>query len=61
MKAFGVQYTVAGYSTPEAVVQGWMNSQGHKANILSTNYSKIGVGFAASGSMRYYWTQWFTN
>lgn len=45
MKAFGVQYTAAGYSTPEAVVQGWMNSQGHKANILSTNYSKIGVGF----------------
>jgi uncharacterized protein YkwD len=34
----------AGYSTPEAVIIGWMNSAGHRANILSTNYREIGVG-----------------
>ena len=40
----------AGYSTPEAVVEGWMNSKAHRANILNPNYSKIGVGYCADGS-----------
>lgn len=67
MKAFGIKYMAAGeniaagYDTPEAVVTGWMNSEGHRANILSAKFSKIGVGYAAGGSMKYYWTQWFTN
>ena len=51
----------AGYPTPEDVVNGWMNSPGHRANILSPEYCDIGVGYAAvSGSAYFhYWTQDF--
>ena len=51
----------AGYSTPEAVVDAWMNSDGHRANILDPDYCDIGVGYAAiAGSDFYhYWTQDF--
>ncbi len=35
----------AGYSTPSAVVAGWMSSSGHRANILSTSYREIGIGY----------------
>jgi uncharacterized protein YkwD len=51
----------AGYPTPEAVVDGWMNSDGHRANILDPDYCDIGVGYAAvHGSHFYhYWTQDF--
>lgn len=51
----------AGYATPEAVVTGWMNSDGHRANILSNNYCDIGVGYAYEGDSDYhqYWTQNF--
>ncbi len=51
----------AGQSTPEIVVNAWMNSSGHRANILSSNFSKIGVGYVTSSSGRPYWTQIFTN
>lgn len=67
MKAFGVHYQRAGeniasgYKTPEQVVKGWMNSPGHRANILSTKYGKIGVGYAVGGKSGAYWVQWFTN
>ena len=67
MKTFGVHYQRAGeniasgYKTPETVVKGWMNSPGHRANILSTKYGKIGVGYAAGGKSGAYWVQWFTN
>ena len=63
MKNFGINYKTAaeniarGQKTPEAVVNSWMNSSGHRANILSSKYSKIGVGYVQSGS---YWTQMFT-
>ena len=52
----------AGYASPEAVMQGWMNSPGHKANILTANYTHMGVGYyyKSSGMYRYYWTQMFT-
>ena len=62
MKSFGVTYKSAGeniamgYSTPEAVVDGWMNSKGHRENILNSSYKEIGVGYVSSGS---YWTQMF--
>lgn len=62
MRAFGIRYRTAGeniamgYRTPQAVVAGWMNSPGHRANILNPNYTKIGVGYVADGS---YWTQHF--
>ncbi|MBD3881758.1 T9SS type A sorting domain-containing protein [Phormidium tenue FACHB-886] len=55
----------AGYATAEAVVEGWMNSPGHRANILFPNVKEIGVGFYFlsndSGAVlqRYYWTQDF--
>ncbi len=63
MKAQGVSYRTAGeniamgYRTPEAVVAAWMNSPGHRANILNASYTKIGVGYVSDGS---YWTQHFT-
>lgn len=62
MRAFGISYRTAGeniamgQSTPAAVVSAWMNSPGHRANILSKSFKKIGVGYVASGS---YWTQMF--
>lgn len=63
MKNFGISYRTAaeniakGYSTPEAVVNGWMNSSGHRANILNGSFTKIGVGYVSGG---HYWTQMFT-
>jgi uncharacterized YkwD family protein len=65
MKKFGVSYMAAGeniamgYRTPEEVMDGWMNSPGHKANILSSKYGKIGIGVYFGDSV--YWTQMFTN
>jgi uncharacterized protein YkwD len=55
----------AGYTTPEAVVQGWINSPGHRANILNANFKEIGIGYYYlandTGSVNYksYWTQEF--
>ncbi len=46
----------AGYRSPEAVVDGWMDSPGHRRNILNCAYEDLGVGFAQPG---YYWTQKF--
>ena len=62
MRSFGISYRTAGeniakgYQSPEAVVRGWMNSPGHRANILNSSYTHIGVGYVASGN---YWTQMF--
>lgn len=62
IKAFGISYRTAGeniaygYATPQAVVNGWMNSSGHRANILNASYTQIGVGYVAKGN---YWTQMF--
>ena len=51
----------AGLATPAAVVDGWMNSDGHRANILDPDYCDIGVGYAAVDGSKYYhyWTQDF--
>ena len=50
----------AGYPTPKDVMNGWMNSSGHKANILSTDVWEIGVGYYQGGGYYYrYWTQDF--
>ena len=51
----------AGYPTPQAVMEAWMNSSGHSANILRSSFCDIGVGYAytASGYYRNYWTQDF--
>ena len=62
MKSFGISYRTAGENiakgqkTPKAVVNAWMNSSGHRANILNSSFTKIGVGYVANGS---YWTQMF--
>ncbi|MEW9549447.1 CAP domain-containing protein [Nonomuraea sp. NPDC050783] len=48
-----------GYTTPSAVVQGWMNSSGHRANILNCRYTLIGIGAAKNAAGRMYWTQDF--
>jgi len=51
----------AGYTTPEAVVEGWMNSEGHRENILDPYFTKIGIGYYYSSSSEYghYWVQTF--
>ncbi|MEE1013757.1 MAG: SafA/ExsA family spore coat assembly protein [Clostridia bacterium] len=62
IKNFGISYRSAGeniakgQSTPQAVVNAWMNSSGHRANILNKNYTRIGVGYVSGGN---YWTQMF--
>ena len=62
MKSFGISYTSAGENiamgqkTPEEVVQAWMDSPGHRANIMNSSFTHIGVGYVASGN---YWTQQF--
>ena len=62
MKDFGISYRSAGENiamgqrTPSEVVTAWMNSPGHRANILSASYTKIGVGYVSDGN---YWTQEF--
>lgn len=62
MSFFGISYKAAGeniamgYSSPQAVVEGWMNSEGHRANILSSSFTKMGLGYVASGN---YWCQMF--
>ena len=48
-----------GQRTPEAVVNTWMNSEGHRANILNKNFTSIGVGYYLNGSTPY-WVQLFT-
>ncbi len=62
MKSFGIRYRSAGeniargQATPQAVVNAWMNSSGHRANILNSSFTHIGVGYVADGR---YWTQMF--
>lgn len=48
-----------GQKTPEEVVNAWMNSSGHRANILNKNYTSIGVGYYLNGTTPY-WAQLFT-
>lgn len=62
----GIAYRVCGenvaygYSTPEAVMSAWMDSEGHKANILNQDYTSIGVGYVKDSRGLGYWTQLFT-
>lgn len=65
LSAAGVQYRGAGENiaygqkTPEQVMQGWMNSAGHRANILNGNFASIGVGHYRNAAGVDYWTQLF--
>ncbi|WP_053217999.1 CAP domain-containing protein [Virgibacillus senegalensis] len=62
MKQFGISYKTAGENiakgqrTPEEVVNAWMNSDGHRKNILNGNFTHIGVGYVENGNV---WTQQF--
>lgn len=62
LQQFGIDYTTAaeniasGQQSPSEVVTGWMNSPGHRKNILNEKVTHIGVGYAENGS---YWTQLF--
>lgn len=62
MKQFGITYQSAGENiamgqrSPEEVVQAWMNSPGHRANILNGSFTHLGVGYIENGN---YWTQLF--
>jgi uncharacterized YkwD family protein/spore coat assembly protein SafA len=65
MKKFGISFKQAGENiasgqrTPEEVMTSWMNSQGHRANILKPDYTHIGVGYYRGGSYGHMWTQQF--
>ncbi len=48
-----------GQDTPEGVMRVWMNSPGHRANILSSRAKTIGVGLGRSAGGRSFWTQVF--
>lgn len=50
----------AGQSTPASVMNSWMNSEGHRANILNGDFSSIGIGYVkASSGYGHYWVQMF--
>ena len=65
LKSFGVTFTAAGENiasgqgTAAQVMNTWMNSPGHKANILNSTYNQIGVGAARDNKGTLYWTQLF--
>jgi uncharacterized YkwD family protein len=65
MKQFGITYTSAGENiakgqkTPAEVMNGWMNSPGHRANILNSSYTEIGVGYVTDSNGTAYWVQHF--
>ncbi|PWL97228.1 MAG: transporter [Selenomonadales bacterium] len=62
IKNFGISYRTAGENiargqrTPQEVMDAWMNSAGHRANILNASFTQIGVGYVSDGN---YWTQMF--
>ncbi|WP_082153604.1 SafA/ExsA family spore coat assembly protein [Bacillus sp. LL01] len=65
IRNFGISYRTAGENiaagqkTPQEVMNAWMNSEGHRKNILSSQYTEIGVGYAKGGQYGHYWTQMF--
>ena len=65
MKKFGIKYSSAGENiakgqkTADAVMDAWMNSSGHRANILSSNYEQLGVGYKTDKNGNTYWVQMF--
>ena len=65
LSAQGIQYSYAGeniamgQNSPEAVMRAWMNSSGHRANILNANFTRLGVGYAENTNGTPYWTQHF--
>lgn len=66
LKEYGISYRAAGENiaygqkTPQEVVNAWMNSSGHRANILGANFGKVGIGVYQKNGV-IYWSQLFTN
>lgn len=62
MKNYGIHYQAAGeniakgQTSAQQVMNAWMNSSGHRANILNSSYTHLGVGYVSDG---HYWTQMF--
>lgn len=65
MKNYGVPYRTAGENlakgqkTSQAVMNGWMNSPGHRANIMEARYTRLGVGYTVDKNGTPYWVQMF--
>lgn len=65
LRFFGIKYSAAaeniasGQKTAAEAMNTWMNSSGHRANILSSTYNQIGVGVAKDKNGKLYWTQMF--
>jgi uncharacterized YkwD family protein len=65
LKQFGVSFSAAGENiaagqkTAQEVMDSWMNSSGHRANILNKNYTQLGVGFYRGGQYGTEWVQLF--
>lgn len=65
LKHFGVSYSYAGENiaagqrSAQEVMNSWMNSSGHKANILNKNYTQLGVGYTQGGQYGTEWVQLF--
>ncbi len=66
LQRFGIHYSyageniAAGQKSAQQVMNDWMNSSGHRANILNANYTHLGVGYVEGGSYGTYWVQEFT-
>lgn len=67
LEEYGISYQSAGENiaygqkTPQEVVNAWMNSSGHRANILNAGYSHVGIGVYQADNGTIYWSQLFTN
>lgn len=65
LQSFGVKYSnageniAAGQKTAQDVMTDWLNSSGHRANILNKNYTELGVGYVEGGTYGTYWVQLF--
>lgn len=65
MQNFGIKFTAAGENiamgqrTAQEVMNSWMNSPGHRSNILNPSFNQIGVGLAKNSNGTCYWTQQF--
>lgn len=65
MHSFGIEYRAAGENiaagqkTASDVMQSWMNSSGHRANILNRDYTHLGIGYIVNDSGVAYWVQQF--
>lgn len=65
LKEAGISYRGAGeniaygQTTPAEVMKDWLNSSGHRANIMSEKFTKIGVGYTVINGVAY-WSQFFT-